>query len=82
MNNRDNWLYDLEGENESPTPPDTPHAYENIPAPLSNVVSPSSVVHVVPLTNYTGAIDTLRIKVVSLEESSPSYMWISKASWM
>lgn len=66
VHNRNNGLYDLEGKIESPTPPDTPQAYENLPAPLSDVASLASVVHDVPPVTYTSAIDALRTEVVSL----------------
>ncbi|KAI5440786.1 hypothetical protein KIW84_010311 [Lathyrus oleraceus] len=41
VHNHDNWLYQLEGQEEAPTPPQTPLTHEFHPAPLSNVSSSS-----------------------------------------
>lgn len=69
VHNRDNWLYDLEGHGESPTPPKTPLAYEYHPSPLPNVHSHASAARVIPHVNHVGALSALMTDVANLRDN-------------
>lgn len=64
--NQDNWLYDLEGQNESPSPPGTPQNYDNFDALISDAASYTPTTHVTPPTDYTAEINALQTEVASL----------------
>lgn len=66
VHNQDNWLYKLEGQNESPSPPGTPQIYDNFDASLSDVASFTLAAHVTPPTDYTAEINALPTEVASL----------------
>ena len=66
VHNQDNWLYNLQGQNEPPSPPETPQIYDNYDAPLSNAASFASAAHVTPPTDYTAAINALQTEVANL----------------
>lgn len=66
MHNQDNWLYNIKGQNESPSPHGTPQIYDNFDASLSDVASFTPTAHVTPPTDYTTEINALQIEVASL----------------
>lgn len=69
VNNSDNWLYDLEGQSESPTPPETPHAYEYHPTSLTNAHSHASTARVIHFVNHASALDALRTDIATLRDN-------------
>lgn len=64
IHNQDNWFYKLEGQSESPTPPDSPQHYENPKAifPDSNSHA-SGVYHIVLPVDFSTAIHALQSEV-------------------
>ena len=64
VHNRDNWLYNLEGQSESPTPPDSPQPYENRNSNLLDVASyVSGAHHINPPINFDTDIHALQSEV-------------------
>jgi hypothetical protein len=62
--NQNNWLYNLEGQSESPTSPDSPQPYENRNSNLLDVASyVSGAHHINPRINFYTAIHALQSKV-------------------
>lgn len=62
--NRDNWLYNLEGQSESPTPPDSPQPYENRNVNLLDAASHVSGAHRIdPPINFDTDIHALQFGV-------------------
>lgn len=68
VHNRDNWLYGLEGQSESPTPPKTHHAYEYHPTHLSDAHSHASSARAIPPANHAIAVNTLRTEVTAFRD--------------
>lgn len=68
VHNKDNWLYDLEGQNESPTPLETHPTYEYHPTPLPGAPPHTSTACAIPHINHVGAFDALRTDVATLRE--------------
>lgn len=64
VHNRDDWFYNLEGQDESLTPPDGPQDYENPEAifPDANLHA-SDAYHIVPLVNFGTAIHAMQSEV-------------------
>ncbi|KAI5424809.1 hypothetical protein KIW84_030842 [Lathyrus oleraceus] len=61
---RDNWLYNLEVQSESPTPPDSPQPYENQNANLPDAASHvSGAHHIDPSIDFDTAIHALQYEV-------------------
>lgn len=66
VHNRDNWIYDLECKDESPSPPSTPQIYEIHPTYLSDIASISSDAHVPPRRDYTTEIYNFQTSVAQV----------------
>ena len=64
VHNQNNWLYDLEGQNESPTPPDSPQPYENPNAIFPDAASHAPGAHPInPPIDFATAIHALQSEV-------------------
>lgn len=64
IHNRDNWLYDFEGQSESPTPPDSLQPYENRNVSLPDATSHVSDAHRInPPIDFDTAIHTIQSEV-------------------
>lgn len=68
VENQDNWLYDLEGQSESPTLPETPLSHEYHPTPLSDTPSHVYVACAIPPVNHARALNVLRADVATLRD--------------
>lgn len=64
--NRDNWLYDLEGQDESSTPSQTPPAPEYLTSPLSDVPFSSSSTSAPPMGKHNVELNALRTELTTL----------------
>lgn len=68
VHNRDNWIYDLECQSESPTLPETSLAYEHHPTLLSDAPLHAFVARVIPPVNHASAFDALRTDDTTLRD--------------
>lgn len=67
VHNMNNWLYDLEGHDESPSPPEKPQIYDHYPAYLSDAISFASATPIAPHHDFTVDINTLQMYVSFLK---------------
>lgn len=67
VHNRNNWIYNLEGQGESPSHPITPPFYEchSLP-PLSDIPTLISIARATSRNNHNLALDTLRTEVTTI----------------
>lgn len=69
VHDRNNWLYDLQGQGESHSPPRTPHVYEFCsPPPISDTPMLIFVARATSCNNHNLALDTLRTKVAAIRD--------------